>query len=181
MSDTKAVTKKRPPAEASILPAPSVMREMLLTDAGFGHPEQVALLRKVIEGAEHDLEAEKVTPILWQGELKGEHRQADYSARAKAREQIIDLLGVKAKDVPAAQPTKTDTGVKPAPWMIQVNVGSKAQGPTVEASVLPTSTAQEEAVEVMPTLPSTSGVESTDESASVEVTDGYKDDSHSLS
>lgn len=171
----KAVTKKRPPAEASILPTPSVMREMLLADAGFGHPEQVALLRKVIEGAEQDLDAEKVTPIFWQGVLTGEHRQADYGARAKAREQIIDLLGVKAKDVSAAQPTKADTGVKPAPWMIQVNVGSKAQGPTVEASVLP---AQEEAVEVTPETTSAKATESTNEPASGEVTDGNKDDSH---
>jgi len=138
MSDEKAI-KKRRKSIPSVMPNPALVREVMLADAGLGSDEQVALLRKVIESAKEDLDAEKETPLVFMGELKGVHRTPDRSARAKAREQIIDLLGVKAKDAPAAPPDKAESKVTPSPWMIQVNVGKQA-GPVtavVESTQLP--------------------------------------------
>ncbi len=67
----------------------------LLRDAGIGDDRLIAVTKKVFDSAEAELEAEKETPIIDHGRLTGVHTQPDYPARARAREQLIELVGLK--------------------------------------------------------------------------------------
>lgn len=67
----------------------------LLKDAGVGDERLIALVKKVVDSAEAELEATKQTPITEHGRVLDVFEQPDYSARAKARDQIIEIVGLK--------------------------------------------------------------------------------------
>lgn len=122
------VKTRHQPAQQLPLSADSLRTE-LLDAAGFDKSKRIAVLRKVLESAEKDLDATKQTPIVDHGQITDIHVQPDHTARAKAREQLIDLIGVTGK---AASGSSTGPGkveIPLAPWMagLQVTVG---QAPT---------------------------------------------------
>jgi len=99
------------------------VREMILADAQFDHTTKVKVLKACLESAVNDLEAVKRQPLTYQGRLMDVFEQPDHTARAKAREQLMDVIGVSGPpDAPAKDAARA---LVPAPWMIQVNVDSK--------------------------------------------------------
>jgi hypothetical protein len=92
------------------------LRDELLERAGFNKEKKIALIKRIIENAEQDLDATKQTPITERGRVTDVFEQPDYGARAKAREQLIDLIGVTGK-----RESEGGRGpilpVLPAPWM----------------------------------------------------------------
>lgn len=91
------------------------LRNELLERAGFDKEKKITLLKKVIESAEQDLEATKQTPVTDHGRVTDIFEQPDYGARAKAREQLIDLIGVTGKR--ESEGRLPVMPVLPAPWM----------------------------------------------------------------
>lgn len=67
----------------------------LMKDAGIGDERLTALVRKVIDSAEEELEATKQTPVTDHGRVTDTFEQPDYGARAKARDQLIEIIGLK--------------------------------------------------------------------------------------
>jgi hypothetical protein len=122
-------------APATLPQTPDDFHKRMLEAAGLGEPDQVRLLKRVLESAEADLSATKETPISYMGELKDVHTQPDYSARSKAREQIIDLIGVKHKPTPVA-PQRQPVELPLAPWMQSLTISVKPQ-PAVQVVQAP--------------------------------------------
>lgn len=112
----------------------SPQREML-ERAGFGEPEQLALVKRIVETASSELEATKKTPLTDHGELMGEFEQPDYTARAKARDQLISIIGLGKGATVQADPNASQP--PPPPWLqsIVVNVDNKAKQPSIEANI----------------------------------------------
>lgn len=67
----------------------------LMKDAGIGDERLIALVRKVVDSAEEELEATKQTPVTDHGRVTDTFEQPDYGARAKARDQLIEIIGLK--------------------------------------------------------------------------------------
>src|SRR6185295_1062519 len=83
------------PVQMASLPfSTEQLREEMLVQAGFDRPKRIATLQKVIDTAIDDLEAESDTVITDHGQITAIHKQKNYVARAKAREQLIDLVGL---------------------------------------------------------------------------------------
>lgn len=111
------------------------LRQELLEAAGFDRDYQVELMREVVEGAREAMKAEKETPGFFMGELKDVHKQADHSARAKARDQLVDILGAsgKASSTPHAKGDKPEIPLPP--WMLNMTFnGQAAPSVVVESS-----------------------------------------------
>jgi hypothetical protein len=133
MSEQKALTKGH---TDRLAPLNAVqLRNDLLDAAGFDHTQQVEIMKAVIESAVDGLDAEKETPGWAFGKLVDVHKQPDHSARAKAREQLIDLLGASGKQTEQRQaPVKVEIPLPP--WAnLTIRANKPVQTPvTVEAS-----------------------------------------------
>ncbi len=97
------------------------LREELLTMAGFDKEKRVELLKKVIKSAEVALSATKQTAVTEHGRVTDVFEQPDHMAQAKAREQLIDLIGVTSK-VSSDRQTGGNIVIQPPAWM-QVTLG----------------------------------------------------------
>jgi hypothetical protein len=111
------------------------LRQELLEAAGFDREYQIELMRQVVEGAQDALKATKETPGFNLGSLGDVHRQPDHSARAKARDQLVDLIGASGK----ASGIQHDKGPKAEiplpPWMLNMTFTSPAQPSVVVEAV----------------------------------------------
>lgn len=128
------------------------LRNELLEKAGFDKEKKIALLKKVIESAEQDLDATKQTPVTEHGRVTDVFTQPDYGARAKAREQLIDLIGVTGK-------REGDGGrgpvlpIIPAPWM-KMTFEAGQQPPTQQVVVeQPSATIEVETQDIVDITP----------------------------
>jgi hypothetical protein len=111
------------------------LRQELLEAAGFDRDYQVEIMRQVVLGAQDALKAMKETPGFIMGTLVNVHSQPDHSARAKARDQLVDIIGASGK----ASSVQHDKGPKPEiplpPWMLNMTFnGPQQPSVTVEGS-----------------------------------------------
>lgn len=128
MSDdkqTQAVTRNLKHSELPLSTAS--LRQELLEAAGFDRDAQIEIMGEVVRGAREAMKADKETPGFFMGELKDVHRQPDHSARAKARDQLVDIIGASGK----ASNAQHDKGQKPdiplPPWMLNMTFNGPAQ------------------------------------------------------
>lgn len=99
---------------------PAVLQKKLLDMAGFDEPARVQALKQCVTSALGDLDAKRETPVTFQGQITDCHVQPDYTARAKAREQLLKMIGADA-------PEQTRTAVAPTiqlpPWVNAIALG----------------------------------------------------------
>jgi hypothetical protein len=103
------------------------LRQELLEAAGFDRDAQIEIMRAVVGGAREAMQADKETPGFCMGKLESVHRQPDHSARAKARDQLVDIIGASGK----ASGAQHDKGPRPEiplpPWMLNMTFNGPAQ------------------------------------------------------
>ncbi len=132
--NTKAIAK-RGQTRSELPLSTASLRQELLEAAGFDLDAQIEIMREVVESAKDDLKATKETPGFFMGELKDVHRQPDHTARAKAREQLVDLIGASGKGASSGH----DKGPKPEiplpPWMLNMTFNGPQQPSVVVESV----------------------------------------------
>lgn len=96
MSDVPAPSSTHSPKRKSKQPfSAEEFKLKLLKDAGVGDERLIALVKKVVDSAEAELEATKQTPVTEHGRVTDIFEQPDYSARAKARDQLVEIIGLK--------------------------------------------------------------------------------------
>ena len=119
---TKALTSRQtkavqPARSAGTFPmTPDAIRQNLLLQAGVDEAKQVHLVKRVVEGIERDLDAEKTEVIV--DKLGHVHREnvRDNVARAKAREQALDLVGARAPRTNATQTVRHVVSIEWPEW-----------------------------------------------------------------
>ena len=87
--------KQAPMISGALSGSPDTMRLELLAAAGFSHEKQIELVRKTIEKTEEALDATKSVVVLAGNDVI-EVTVPDGVARQKAREQVFDLVGIRA-------------------------------------------------------------------------------------
>jgi hypothetical protein len=111
------------------------LRQELLEAAGFDRAHQIEIMKQVVLGAQEAMQADKETPGFFMGKLESVHRQPDHSARAKARDQLVDIIGASGK----AASTQHDKGPRAEiplpPWMLNMTFnGPQQPSVTVEGA-----------------------------------------------
>ena len=129
MSTQDLTTQDSKPVPATMPFSTEVLREEMLVQAGFDRTRRIATLQKVIDTAVEDLEAESDTVITYLGQITAIHKQKNYVARAKAREQLIELIGVPSTK--AASETKGYTPHLTIPLPNWAKVSVEANTPQV--------------------------------------------------
>ena len=99
----KRVMKSAPKVSGSMPFSPDAVRHHLLEQAGFDEKKQVSLVKQVVEGIERDLDAEKTEVLITREGRIHEVNVRDNVARSKARDQALDLVGVRAPRTNATQ------------------------------------------------------------------------------
>lgn len=103
--------------------------------AGVTLEELGAMMHQALATMKAAMEAEKVTPLLWEGELRGEHKTPDWSIRVKASSAVIKLT----QDVTAAQ--EAARVPERPPLIVTVNIPSASSSsppyPTPPRNVTP--------------------------------------------
>lgn len=89
----------------SLAGSPDTLRLELLAAAGFSQEKQVDLIRKTIAKTEEALDATK-SVVLAVGNDVIEVEVPDGVARQKARDQVFDLVGIRAPRTNATQVVK---------------------------------------------------------------------------
>jgi hypothetical protein len=111
------------------------LRQELLEAAGFDRDAQIEIMCEVVEGAREAMKADKETPGFFMGKLESVHRQPDHGARAKARDQLVDIIGASGK----AASIQHDKGPRPEiplpPWMLNMTFnGTQAPSMILEGA-----------------------------------------------
>lgn len=106
---------------------PHTLQKKLLDMAGFDEPARVAALKQCIASAVGDLNADKETPVTYQGQVTDCHKQPDYTARAKARDQLLKMIGA---DAPAQAASAVAPTIQLPPWVNAIAFGSLPQTTT---------------------------------------------------
>lgn len=114
---TNAVTPRAHARSAQLPSSRDQLRLELLAACGFDRDEQIRIMRKVLASAEYSLDATKETPITNYGKIETIHSQPDHQARAKAREQLIDLLGAAEKGGHGGSGANPNVTIPLPPWM----------------------------------------------------------------
>lgn len=139
--------------------SPESLRNELLERAGFDKERRIAILRKVIANAEQDLDAVKRTPISDHGRVTDVFEQPDYGARAKAREQLVELIGVTGKQAGEGGRGQALT-ILPAPWMkMTFEAGQQPPQVVVESPSAPINATPRDVVDVEPDVTPEKAVE----------------------
>lgn len=99
----KRLMKSAPKVSGTMPFSPDAVRHHLLEQAGFDENKQVSLVRKVVDGIERDLDANKTEVLIDRTGLIHERSIPDNTARSKARDQALDLVGVRAPRTNATQ------------------------------------------------------------------------------
>lgn len=112
-----AKSKQVAPRSAGTFPmSPDAIRQNLLVQAGVDEARQVSLVKQIVEGIERDINAEKTEVIV---DRHGNvHREdvRDNVARAKAREQALDLVGARAPRTNATQTVRHVVSIQWPEW-----------------------------------------------------------------
>ena len=99
----KRVMKSAPKVSGSMPFSPDAVRHHLLEQAGFDEKKQVSLVKKVVDGIERDVDAVKTEVLITREGTIHEVVVPDNVARSKARDQALDLVGVRAPRTNATQ------------------------------------------------------------------------------
>ncbi len=111
-------------------------RLKLLKNAGVDDPRLISLVKKVVDSAEAELEATKITPITDHGRVTDQFEQPDYGARAKARDQLIEVIGLKRNSSGDKGASGVTVNITPPAWLQKPSVSVQSAPQVIDASVV---------------------------------------------